>query len=60
MTELTPNFLKAEARSLEPPETIACDVCQHAGTDREHDCRKCDDEARDMALEAKMDAEREE
>lgn len=59
MTELTSNFLKAEARSLELPKTIACDTCQYEGTDREHDCRQCDDEAREMAMEAKMDAERE-
>jgi len=59
MTELTANFLQAEARSLEPPETIKCDVCEYAGTDREYDCLQCDDEARDFASEARFDAGRE-
>jgi len=53
------NFLRAEARSLELPKTIACDVCEYKGTDREHDCLQCDDEVRDTAMEARFDGREE-
>jgi hypothetical protein len=52
-------ILKAEAASLQLPQSRNCYECEHKGTLREGECWQCEQEVKEAAEEFRFDCERE-